>query len=119
MNKVSIGKVNAISLYLCWFFLLMLVIGLGAITFDVRNVVVAYLVMSGFCGVFLFGAIHFLFALFVRCPSCNKLLTGQGLSKPVDMPNGDANNWSTVAVKWFTGTVFCIHCGAKVNTNTL
>jgi len=119
MNRSIIGKINAIAIYITWVFLAVLTAGLGFLMFDVRTDEVATLLFTGFGGLLLFGFIHFILSFFVRCPNCNKCLTAQGFRTPSNDSNGRPNSWSYVAARWFSGTVSCIHCDAKVNTNAL
>jgi len=119
MNKSIIGKVNAVAIYISWLFLAILSVGLGFLMFNIQTDEVAVLLISGFGGLMLFSFIHLILSLFVRCPSCNKCLTAQGFRTPKNDPDGRPNNWAYVAVRWFSGAVFCIHCDAKVNTNSL
>ena len=68
-------------------------------------------------GLFIFSALmHAILAYFVRCPHCNKCLTVQGFKKPHSASFGD---WSKVVWHWFSGTVVCIHCDNRVDTNAL
>jgi|GEM_PF-697763 len=119
MNRSSIGKINAISIYISWIFLAVLVVGLGFIMFGVRTDGLAVILISGFSGLLLFSVIHFILSFFVRCPSCNKCLTAQGFSTPSNDSSGRPNSWSYVAIRWFSGNVYCIHCNAKVDINAL
>jgi len=119
MSRSSIGKINVISIYIAWIFLAVLVAGLGFIMFGVRTEGVAAVLVSGFSGLLLFAVIHFILSFFVRCPSCNKCLTAQGFSTPSNDPSGRPNSWSYVAIRWFFGNVYCIHCNAKVDINAL
>ncbi len=98
---------------MAWFSLAVLVIGIIPIVLKLGSVAIIFPI--GFVGVVLFGASHAALAYFVRCPECNKCLTVQGFKSPV----GVNNSWSYVAAKWFTGSISCIHCGSKVNTNAL
>ena len=125
MNKVTIGKLNAIAVYLAWanlaFFVLFI---LAAFIIAIAEVKIP----SGIDGIFIvyslaafigFALIHMILSFFVRCPHCHKCLTIQGYGNKSTSPNGIMDGWSHVAIKWFSGTVNCIHCGSEVNTNSL
>ena len=74
------------------------------------------------CLIYIFGAffgavvVHIVLAFFNRCPHCNKCLTIQGFKSPHPASSGD---WSKVVWHWFSGSIVCIHCGNRVNTNGL
>lgn len=114
MNRVLIGKVNALSLYAAWLLFLTSLLWL------------AYKKLFGHPGdsamsfILLFGAfvisgwIHLVLSFFVRCPSCGKRIT-QGPHKPHPASAGR----SKLVLHWFSGSVVCIHCGNPVNTNAL
>ena len=112
-----LGKLNALAVYITWIFLLSLTLGLVGIMLEIE--ILAILTLVGFAGAVVFGLIHFALSFFVRCPSCKKMLTSQGLKKPEYEGNTTINGWSYVVIKWFSGSVSCIHCGHRVNTNAL
>lgn len=111
------GNLNAAAIYITWLFLSLLVFSFILILFALE--VGAFIAMAGFAGILLFGFVHAVLAYFVRCPSCNKCLTVQGFSKTLPYGNKYITGWSYVAVKWFSGSVKCIHCGSNVNTRDL
>ncbi len=82
MNRSIIGNINAISIYIAWIFLAVLLVGLAFIMFNVKTDGVAVLLISGFSGLLIFSVIHFILSFFVRCPNCSKCLTVQGFSTP-------------------------------------
>jgi hypothetical protein len=53
---------------------------------------------------------HVVMSLFVRCPHCNKQLTTQGFARP------QYGDWAGVTIRWFSGSIVCIHCGSRVDT---
>ena len=117
MSKVLLGKLNVLAIYITWIFLFSLIVGLVGIMLKIESL--AILTLVGFVGLLVFGLIHFVLSFFVRCPSCKKMLTSQGLEKPEYEGSTKINGWSYVAIKWFSGSVSCIHCGHRVNTNAL
>ncbi len=119
MNKVTIGKINALSIYLTWF-LLVLGMLIQFLSLYISNSIWPF----SFTPILIFlfpGAVHAVLAFFVRCPHCSKCLTVEGFKKP--HPKSRMvyiiNGWGAVALQWFSGNVVCIHCGKEVNTNAL
>jgi|TARA_R110000823_G_scaffold311260_1_gene436636 hypothetical protein len=119
LNKVTVGKVNAVVVYIAWFCLASIVV-LMAVTYFNAEVGLP-LFMGGVFVLILLAIIHGILAYFVRCPHCKKCLTVQGFQKP--HPNsrvsGKKDAWVVVITQWFSGSVVCIHCGAEVDTNAL
>jgi glucan phosphoethanolaminetransferase (alkaline phosphatase superfamily) len=111
---MKLGKANAISVYVAWALLALFIVFFLFIFagFNLNKEIIKYLffvfLLSAFC--------HIIFAFFVRCPSCNKCITVQGFKTPHSDSDG---SWSNTVAKWFSGSVVCIHCGQKVNTNDL
>ena len=116
MSKVTIGKMNAISVFSAWLLLPSAFLLLGYQKYfgnpDASAMPFIYL----FGAFFASAAAHLVLAYFVRCPSCSKCITVQGFKKPHPSSEGD---WSKVVWNWFSGSVVCIHCGSRVNTNAL
>ena len=119
MSKIIIGKINALSVYIVWACL-----GLGGVMLPITGAffkelfpVAITLFITGFA----IMPIHLVLAFFVRCPHCGKCLTIQGMRPPHESfeKGGALNGWATVVVKWFSGSVGCIHCGKNVDTNNL
>ncbi len=54
--------------------------------------------------------VHFVLARWIRCPHCNEKITAQDFSRAA------WSDWSGLVVKWFSGSVVCIHCGKRVST---
>jgi hypothetical protein len=115
MSKTVVGKLDVISVFICWFLLLLFFARLayeqifgGAETELLSWNIFAYFLVS--------LAFHVFLAFFNRCPNCNKMLTAQGFKKPHPNSSGD---WSKVVWHWFSGSIVCIHCGKEVNTNDL
>ncbi len=117
MNRIVIGKINAIAIYITWTFLAVLVIGIVGIILKFERLVP--LIPVGFGGLIIFGLLHVMLSFYVRCPVCNKMLTFQGTKKPVHAPNSNLDGWAYTALMWFTGNVTCIHCGSSVYTDRL
>ncbi len=117
MNRVIIGNINAVAIYITWAFLALMVLGLVGVMLSVESF--ALLILVGFAGLVVFGPVHVALSFFVRCPACNKMLTFQGPKKPMHAPNSNLDGWAHTAVKWFSGNVTCIHCGSSVNTKRL
>ena len=119
MNKVVIGKVNAVVVYIAWF-CLALIVAMMAVTYFNAEVGLP-LFMISIAVLLLLAVVHGGLAYFVRCPHCSKCLTVQGFQKP--HPNsrvsGKKDAWVVVVLQWFSGSVVCIHCGNEVDTNAL
>lgn len=116
MSKVTIGRINAVSVFLAWLFLPSAFLLLAYQKyFDVDDASIV-LFLSLFGAFFVSTAVHLVLAYFVRCPNCRKCITVQGFKDPHPSSKGD---WSKVVWYWFSGSVVCIHCGSRVNTNTL
>ncbi len=119
MNKVIIGKVNAVVVYIAWFFLA-IIVAMMAVTYF--NEEIGFPLFMGSVAILvLLAMIHGALAYFVRCPQCNKCLTVQGFQKP--HPNSRVSSkkdaWVVVILQWFSGSVVCIHCGSEIDTNAL
>jgi hypothetical protein len=116
MNKVVIGKLNAMSVFAAWVLLPSAFIWLGYAKYfgDPEGSALPFIYLFG--GFFILVILHLILAYFVRCPNCGKCITAQGFGKPHPDSGGD---WSKVVWHWFSGSVACIHCGSKVNTNAL
>ena len=114
MNRVLIGRINALSVFLAWLLLpsSLLLLGYHKYFGNPETSATPF--------IYLFGAFcisvlqHLFLAYFVRCPNCRKCITARGFSQL--NPAGD---WSKVVWNWFSGSVVCIHCGNRVNTNAL
>ncbi len=109
-----IGKLNAISVYFAWLFLILLALTFASAMFElhINSEAIGYLFT-----LFIISALaHFILAYFVRCPHCNKCITIQALNPPHPKSDG---SWSKTIIKWFTGNVRCIHCGNNVKTNSI
>jgi hypothetical protein len=104
-----LGRLNAIVVIAAWAclaaFLILLVY--GKLVTPHANAVPLMIAFAAFAA---FVAIHIALSFWVRCPHCNKHLTSQGLTKP------RYGEWSRTICKWFSGSVVCMHCGARVRT---
>ena len=106
-----IGKLNAVTVFATWGCLVSILVLLVYVMVVGEPDNIAVVLVALFGSFFAFAAAHLVLAFLVRCPDCNKMLTAQGFTKP------EFGDWSTVVIKWFTGSVVCIHCGARVKTN--
>ena len=116
MFKTLIGKLDVLSVFIAWSLLIIFFLALGYGKFlSPPEANASHLVYI--FGVFV-GAVvlHIVLAFFNRCPHCNKCLTVQGFKSPHPASSGD---WSKVVWRWFSGSIVCIHCGQRVNTNGL
>ena len=111
---LTIGKLNAISVYCAWVMLLLCgsYFAFSLVTESGNEVVLVRL----FYGFLVFAAVHVVLAFFVRCPRCNRCLTIQTFKQPHPDSSG---NWASVVAKWFSGSIVCIHCGNRVDTKNL
>ena len=113
--KLTLGKVNAASVFIAWFGLVGFFVWFTYVLVT-DNHVFDYLVLAVILVTVLGALVHFILSFKVRCPHCDSCLTIQGFKKP--HPNS-AGDWSVVVFKWFTGSVVCIHCGKKVDTRNI
>jgi len=114
--KTLIGRLDVLSVFIAWFLLITFFLALGyGKFFSPPEASASYLVyiFGAFAGAV---AVHIALAFFNRCPHCNKCLTVQGFKSPHPASSGD---WSKVVWHWFSGSIVCIHCGNRVNTNGL
>lgn len=110
-----LGKLDVISVFISWLLLGVFFLRLAYEQFlgDTQTESLAWTIFI----VFIISAVwHIALAFFNRCPYCNKMLTAQGFKKPHPNSTGD---WTKVVWHWFSGSIVCIHCGEKVNTNKL
>lgn len=56
MNRVRIGNINAVAIYITWAFLALLVLGLVGVMLKFQSL--ALLVTGGFAGLIVFGLAH-------------------------------------------------------------
>jgi hypothetical protein len=115
MSKTVVGKLDAISVFMCWFLLGLFFTRLVYEQFfsNAEIVLFSWYIFAVFIVFLIF---HVILAFFNRCPNCSKMLTAQGFKKPHPNSSGD---WSNVVWHWFSGSIVCIHCGKEVNTNDL
>ena len=111
--KVSVGKLSA------WF----AIIGtIGIFSFIpwliyksiTNNSSYDYLLFFSIVVGLLFTVIHYILALFVKCPKCGNLLMIKGFKKT---KSDIHDNGLEVAFLWFTNKVHCMHCGIKLDDN--
>lgn len=117
MDKVKLGKLNVISIYIAWVFLALLITSLILLIISQGLGLLLFTISLG--GLLACAIIHGILGYLVRCPNFNKCLTVQGFGKNFHYGNRFLVGWSYVAVRWFSGSVQCIHCGVEVNTNKL
>jgi hypothetical protein len=116
MIKNILGKINAVAVFLAWFFLPAAFLLLGYQKYFGNPESSAEPLFYLFGAFFVSVGVHLLLAFFVRCPNCNKCITVQGFKEPHPASSG---GWSKVVWHWFSGSVVCIHCGSRVNTHAL
>ncbi|MAC13247.1 MAG: hypothetical protein CL539_01040 [Alcanivorax sp.] len=114
LKFLTIGKLNAISVYCAW--VMLLACGLYIAFTMVAESGDDGVLVRLFYGFLVFAAVHVVLAFFVRCPHCGRCLTIQTFKRPHPDSIG---NWASVVAKWFSGSIVCIHCGNRVNTNNL
>src|SRR4051812_5034977 len=100
-----LGKLDALCVFSAWVFLLLVFVALAYLHLAAAPDSSAFLVVIAIALFVVFGLAHFTLSFFVRCPHCNGRLTVQGWVKP------KFGDWSAAAIRWFTGSVVCIHCG--------
>ncbi|MBU1621142.1 MAG: hypothetical protein KJ556_00215 [Gammaproteobacteria bacterium] len=116
MSKSLIGKLDVLSVFIAWALLIVFFLALGyGKLFSAPEDGATHLLYI-FCAFAGAVVIHIVLAFFNRCPHCNKCLTVQGFKTPHPASSGD---WSKVVWRWFSGSIVCIHCGQRVNTNGL
>lgn len=110
-----LGKLDVISVFISWLLLGGFFLRLAYEQF-LANTQTESLAWTIFIVFLISAALHITLAFFNRCPNCNKMLTAQGFKKPHSNSAGD---WTKVVWHWFSGSIVCIHCGERVNTNRL
>jgi hypothetical protein len=116
VSKSALGKFDVVSVFIAWVLLISFFSVLAYMKAfahpDSSAAIIVYLF-----GAFLFAALcHFILSYFNRCPHCRKCLTIQGFKSPHPASSG---SWNKVVWHWFSGSIVCIHCGQKVDTNGL
>jgi len=116
VSKSNIGKLDVVSVFLAWALLVIFILTFAYLKmFAAPDTSASPIIYS--LGLFLGVAlIHAILAYFNRCPHCSKCLTVQGFKTPHPASSG---SWSNVVLRWFSGSIICIHCGQQVNTNGL
>ncbi|WP_419147933.1 hypothetical protein [Pseudoalteromonas 'SMAR'] len=114
--KSIIGKLDVLSVFAAWAlvigFFVSLAYGKLFSGLSASAIHLAYLFGAFICAVL----IHIVLAFFNRCPHCNKCLTVQGFKNTHLASSG---SWDKVVLRWFSGSIVCIHCGQRVATNSL
>jgi hypothetical protein len=106
-----VGKLNALAVFGAWFCLVLFFVSLVYLKVFADSDGSAMPLVILFGTFFGLAVVHVALSFLVRCPCCSKPMTIQGIAKP---KGGD---WSGVVLKWFTGSVVCIHCGNRVLTS--
>jgi len=111
LEHALLGKFNALAVIAAWACLVLFLASLTYLKFSEAPGVSAFPLILLFGAFLAFTLIHFVLSHWVRCPLCREPLTAQGFTEP------QYGNWSGAIGKWFTGSIVCIHCGARVNTH--
>jgi len=116
VKKVTIGKLDVLSVFVAWAILLVF---FGSLVysqfFSDIDTNINYIIYI-FGAFFIAALCHLTLSYFNRCPHCRKCLTVQGFKPPHPASSG---SWNKVVWHWFSGSIACIHCGQKVDTNGL
>lgn len=105
-----LGKVNALAVLAAWVCFAFSVVAFVYLKLTAPPDTSIFPLVLTFAAFAMLGVAHLTLSAFVRCPHCDNRLTSQDFAKP---PFGD---WSGVIVRWFTGSIVCIHCGGCVRT---
>jgi hypothetical protein len=111
LKRPLVGKLNALAVFGAWLCLLLLVVLLVYLKVASEPIIAGSLLVLVLGSFLALTGLHVALSFLVRCPHCNGHLTSQGFATP------KAGEWSGPIVKWFTGSVICIHCGNRVNTS--
>ncbi|HVF15659.1 MAG TPA: hypothetical protein VNA21_02075 [Steroidobacteraceae bacterium] len=111
LSNPLLGKVNALAVLAAWACLAFFVAALTYVKVAVEQDSSITSLILLFATFLVLVVTHITLSFFVRCPHCNGRLTAQGFAKP---RYGD---WSGAVVRWFSGSIVCIHCGNRVYTN--
>jgi hypothetical protein len=105
-----LAKLNALAVCAAWACLALFCVALayGKITKPPDGGILPLVVLLS--ATVVLAVAHVALSFFVRCPHCNRPLTAQGLVTP------KYGNWSGAVIKWFKGSVVCMHCGGRVGT---
>lgn len=112
IKQPLLGRLNVLAVFAAWACLALFVVSLAYLKLTAApdtNILPLFLVLAAFV---VFVIAHVALSFFVRCPYCNAHLTAQGFAKP------QYGDWSGAVVRWFTGSVVCIHCGSRVRTDS-
>lgn len=105
-----LGRVNALAVLAAWVCLASSVVAFAYLKLSAPPDASIFPLVLTLAAFMVLVVAHITLSSFVRCPHCDGRLTSQGFAKP---PFGD---WSGVIVRWFTGSIVCIHCGERVRT---
>lgn len=103
-----------------WIFLAIFFISLFLV-FILAAGVAFIIAVYAFVGLVLFGIIHAILSFKLKCPKCNKLVTGQGLSPTHKKARKRKylNEWSTVVLDVLLKRNFiCFHCGTEYEVDS-
>lgn len=109
LRNPLLGKINALAVLAAWACLAFFIGALAYLKLTAPDSSISPLVLL-FAAFLVLVITHITLSFFVRCPHCNGRLTAQGFTKP---RYGD---WSGAVVRWFSGSIVCIHCGSHVRT---
>lgn len=116
MNKSTLGKLDVLSVFITWAILISLLSTLVYLKIFADPNSSAAILVYLFGAFFIAALCHAILAYFNRCPHCSKCLTIQGFKPPHPASSGSRDK---VVWHWFSGSIVCIHCGQKVDTNGL
>jgi len=110
LKNPLLGKLNALSVLAAWVCLALLIAWLvySQVAAAADDSIVPFVLLVG--ALILLTIIHIALSNLVRCPHCSSQLTTQGFSRP------QFGDWSSAVIRWFSGSIVCIHCGKKVTT---
>ena len=114
-SKPRIGTVNAIFAFIGAGSLLLSVFVLLPIAYFFEEYVNDWVFLSFMLNGIVFSVLQFVLSFFVKCPECGKCITVLFFKKP--HPNSNVDSGIELVFKWFSGSVYCIHCGKEVDTS--
>jgi hypothetical protein len=116
VSKTTIGKLDVVSVFIAWGLLFLFFSTLVYVKIFADPNSSAAILIYLFGAFFITALIHLILSYFNRCPHCSKCLIIQGFKPPHPASTG---SWDKVVWHWFSGSIVCIHCGQKVDTNGL
>ena len=117
--KSHLLVINSWIVVITWIFLAVFFISI--ILVFIFAVGEAFIGLYAFPVLVLFGITHVILSFKLKCPNCNKLITGQGLSPTHNKARKRKylNEWSTVVLDvLLKGNFMCFHCGTEYAVET-